>query len=221
MGKKLVIFGTGDMGKIARFYFDKDSDYEVLAFTTDKAYITEDSFDGLPLLAFEDIEKHYNPKDVSMYIAIGYSQMNKLRASKYFAAKEKGYSMATYISSKATVWTDDIGDNTFILEDNTLQPFVSIGSNVILWSGNHVGHDVVVEDHCFITSHVVLSGRVKVGAYSFIGVNSTVRDQVLIAPETFIAAGALIVANTVEKGVYKQDSKAVLSKVSSDQLRGN
>ena len=55
------------------------------------------------------------------------------------------------------------GDNCFILEDNTVQPFVRIGSNVTLWSGNHIGHDSTIGDHCFISSHVVVSGHVDIG----------------------------------------------------------
>ncbi len=33
-----------------------------------------------------------------------------------------------------------------LLEDNTIQPFVSIG-NVTLWSGNHIGHHSTIHDH--------------------------------------------------------------------------
>lgn len=216
--KKLIIFGLGDMGRVANFYFTNDSEYEVAAFTVNKDFLEDDNFEGLPVVAFEDIVEHYNPSDYDMYIAVGYKNLNKERAKLYDEAKAKGYKLATYVSSKATVWTKDIGENTFILEDNTIQPFVKIGNNVILWSGNHVGHDVVIKDHCFVTSHVVLSGRVELGEYCFMGVNSTVRDQVKIAEECLIAAGALIVKDTDAKGVYKMNSKAEKSNITSDKL---
>jgi UDP-3-O-[3-hydroxymyristoyl] glucosamine N-acyltransferase len=95
-----------------------------------------------------------------------------------------------------------VGRNCFILEDNTIQPFVKIGDNVTLWSGNHIGHDTIIEDHCFITSHVVISGFVHVHPYCFIGVNASLRHAINIAPRTLIGAGAVIMKSTVEDGVY-------------------
>ena len=129
--------------------------------------------------------------------------MNAIRAGKYNEAKNKGYELISYISSKATHWGDtEIGDNCFIFENQVIQPFVKIGNDVILWSGNHFGHNVVIGDHCFIASHVVVSGGVSIGAYSFIGVNATIRDDVTIGRECIIGAGALILNNTRDKEVY-------------------
>jgi UDP-3-O-[3-hydroxymyristoyl] glucosamine N-acyltransferase len=111
---------------------------------------------------------------------------------------------------------DPVGDNCFILEDNTIQPFVRIGSNITLWSGNHIGHDSTIEDHCFITSHVVVSGNCTVGAYSFIGVNATLRNSIRVAENSLIAAGAVVMQDTVEKGVYLPQRAKLISKTSDE-----
>ncbi len=192
MKKKIIIFGMGDFARLAHLYFNVDPAYEVTAFTVNQTYIQQDSFQSLPLVPFETVEKIYEPDKHQMFIAIGYSKLNKVRADFYQQAKNKGYQLATYISPHATVLTDQIGDNTFIFEDNTIQPFVSIGNNVILWSGNHIGHDSIIEDHCFISSHVVLAGWTIVGKYCFIGVNATIRDKVKIGEGCIIGAGSLI-----------------------------
>jgi sugar O-acyltransferase (sialic acid O-acetyltransferase NeuD family) len=151
-----------------------------------------------------------------MFVALSYTKMNQVRAEKFHAMKRLGYRLVSYVSSRCTWLTDHpIGDNCMILEDNTIQPFVKIGDNVILWSGNHVGHDSVIEDHCFITSHVVISGRVRVGAYSFLGVNSTLRDGIRIAPRTLVGGGAVIMKNTIESGVYVANRATKLSRSSN------
>lgn len=125
--------------------------------------------------------------------------------------------MASYVSSRCSFLTDEpVGENCFILEDNTIQPFVRIGDNVTLWSGNHVGHDSVIEDHCFITAHVVISGNVVVGHHSFIGVNATLRDSVRVAPRTLIGAGAVINADTEESGVYVPARSVKLDRTSDE-----
>jgi sugar O-acyltransferase (sialic acid O-acetyltransferase NeuD family) len=200
---KLIIFGTGDIARLAHFYFNSDSPYEVVAFTVDHQYKRGDQFLGLPLISFEEISTRYPHDSYSLFIAISYANLNRLRAEKYKRSKQLGYKMASYISSKCTFLTNrPIGDNCFILEDNTIQPFVSIGNNTTIWSGNHVGHDATIGDHCFISSHVVISGRVNIRPYCFIGVNATIRNGITIANDSLIGAGAVIMADTAQGAVY-------------------
>ena len=216
--KKVIIFGTGAFAEVAYFYLTEDSNYDVVGFTINKKFITEENFCGLPVIEFENIESKYSPTEFSMFIAIGYKNMNKIRANIFNESKQKGYQLISYINSKATVWKNlSIGENCFILENNVIQPFVKIGNDVILWSGNHIGHHSTISDHCFISSHVVISGFTKINSYSFLGVNSTIRDGVTIASECLIGAGALILKNTKKGGVYTSKDANLLS-VSSDKL---
>lgn len=214
--KKVVIFGTGDVGELAWFYFTHDSPFEVVAFSVDEKYITSPTFHDLPVVPFERIQDLFPPDKFSMFVALSYKDVNKNRAQKYFEAKEKGYELVTYICSRSVVWPGlDIGDNCFIFENQTIQPFAKIGNNVTMWSGNHIGHSSVIGDHCFVTSHVVVSGHVVIEPYCFLGVNSTIRDGITIARESVIGAGATIVKNTVEKGVYIGKAAELFQKDSS------
>lgn len=202
--KNVVIFSTGEMAEIAHFYFTHDSPYEVAAFTENENFIKEKELFGLPVIPFEEIEKSYPPDKFNMFVALSYRNLNRIRAERYAEAKRKGYELVSYVCTKSAYWGDtEIGDNCFIFENQTIQPFVKIGNNVIMWSGNHIGHHSVIGDHCFISSHVVISGHVRIGEYSFLGVNSTIRDGITIARECVIGAGTLILKDTVEKGVYK------------------
>jgi sugar O-acyltransferase (sialic acid O-acetyltransferase NeuD family) len=215
---RLILFGAGDIAKLAHHYFTRDSGHEVVGFTVDAAYVKEDSFLGLPLVAFEEVARRFPPGEHQMFVALSYARMNRARAEKCAQAKELGYALTSYVSSRCSFLTDHpVGENCFILEDNTIQPFVEIGNDVTLWSGNHIGHDSVIEDHCFITSHVVVSGHVRVGAYTFIGVNSTLRNSITIAPETLIGAGSIIMKNTRPKEVYVPKRTELFPKT-SDQI---
>lgn len=207
------------MAEIAHFYFTYDSDYEVFAFTVNESYLNSSHFLALPCIPFENIEEDYPPNEYDLFIAIGYSQLNAHRAQKYLEAKAKGYKLANYISSKATVWPKlDTQENCFILEDNTIQPFVKIGNNVTLWSGNHIGHHSQIGDNCFIASHVVISGEVKVGRNCFIGVNATFRNGISIGDHNVIGAGALIMNDTECNSVFVEEPTQV-SRVPSHRLR--
>ena len=201
--KKLVIFGTGDIAQLAHFYLSHDSSYEVSAFCADSAYIQSSRFLDLPLVPFEEIHTSHPPEGFDMFVTLSYSKLNETRAMKYEEAKSKGYDLISYVCSKSVIWPGvEVGDNCFIFENQTIQPFVKIGNNVTLWSGNHIGHHSTIGDHCFLTSHVVVSGHVDIGPYSFLGVNSTLRDGINLAARTVVGAGATIVKDTVEAGVY-------------------
>lgn len=200
---KVVIFGVLDTAELAHYYLEHDSDHDVVAFTVSRAYMETDTFKGLPVVPFEDMEKVYPPNAFSLFAPMTAKNMNQLREKIYLEGKSKGYSFITYISSKATVFNNEIGENCFILEDNTIQPFTKIGNNVVLWSGNHIGHHGEIKDHVFFTSHVVLSGHCFVESHCFFGVNATIRDYTHLAQGTLVAMGACITKqNTEAWGVY-------------------
>jgi sugar O-acyltransferase (sialic acid O-acetyltransferase NeuD family) len=193
MTREIVIFGTSDVAELADFYFTRDSNFVVAGFTVDDSYIKQPQFRGRPLVPFERSAELFPPDHYDMFVAIGYSAINALRAAKVAAARSYGYSLVSYISSRATLFPElEVKENCFILEDNTIQPFAKIGENVTIWSGNHIGHHSTIEDNVFIASHAVISGRVRVGQGSFIGVNVTLRDRVTIGTKCIIGAGALV-----------------------------
>ncbi|MCT4582604.1 MAG: acetyltransferase [Flavobacteriales bacterium] len=214
---KIVLFGTGDIAQLAKYYFDNDSEHEVIAFTVDRDYINSDEYEGLPLIPFDEVEKVYPPDAFKMFIALSYAKMNEIREQKYFLAKEKGYELVSYISSKCSYLSQfECGDNCFILEDNTIQPYVKIGKNVTLWSGNHIGHHSIIEDHNFVSSHVVISGHCVVESNCFLGVNATLAHKVRIASKTLLGAGAVIAKDTEELGIYVPPRSTQLSKKSDE-----
>lgn len=194
---KVVLVGTGDFARVAHVYFDADSPHEVVAFTVHERYVEAETFRGLPVVPFEEVERRYDPDGFGMFVAVGFSRVNRARRELYEACKEKGYRLVSFVSSRAFRAPEtQLGENCFVFEANVLQPFVRIGDDVILWSGNHVGHDVTIDDHCFVASHAVISGNVTIGHSCFVGVNATIRDGVTIAPECVIGAGALVMRDT-------------------------
>lgn len=201
--KKLIIIGAGETANLAYEYFTHDSEYEVVAFAVNKEYIKEKTFRDLPVVEFENVEKLYSPKEYSAFVAMAGEKLNRNRTKMYNETKQKGYKMASYVSSHAFVWRNvEIGENCFILEDNTLQPFTKVGNNVVMWSGNHLGHQSKVKDNCFITSHCVICGCSEIGESSYLGVNCSVADNVKIANDNFIAMGTIVNKSTKENGLY-------------------
>ena len=198
--RRAVIFGTGSFAEVVDFYLKHDSDYDVVGFTTTDA--EEEQFLDRPLVAFEDIERHFGSDDVEMFVAVGYRKLNQLRQQFCEAARAKGYRLLSYVCSKATTWGDTVlGDNVFVFEDNTIQPFVTIGDGSILWSGNHIGHHSTIGSYCFLTSHVVVSGLCTIGDRCFLGVNATISEATTIGNDAIIGPGALVQKPVTDKQV--------------------
>jgi sugar O-acyltransferase (sialic acid O-acetyltransferase NeuD family) len=204
MLKDVVIFGVKDFAELAHYYLTHDSGYNVVAFTVHKAYMPQESlFCGLPIVPFEELESHYPPSQFAFFAPMAPTKMNQLREQVYMEGKQRGYSFISYISSRCTNFATSIGENCFVLEDNTIQPFVRIGDNVVLWSGNHIGHHSTIGNHVMFTSHVVLSGHCQVGDYSLFGVNATIRDGLTIGQGTFVAMGTSVIKSTPEWSFIK------------------
>jgi len=194
--KKLVIVGAGEFAEIAYEYFTYDSCYEVAGFCVEEAYINVDTLCGLSVAPLENLEISFSPSEYDVFVAIPASDLNQTRTRLYKNIKDRGYKLATYISSSAFVWRNVIvGENCFIFENNTVQPFVEIGNNVVLWSGNHIGHRTVIKDNAFVSSHVVISGYCVIGESCFLGVNSTFNDGTSIASFSILASGSLVNKN--------------------------
>lgn len=202
--KKLVIVGDSAFAEIAHEYFTYDSDFEVVAFSVERAYLKQENKCGLPVVAFEDLENNYDPSEHYIYVATVYTQLNRLRTRLALTAKRRGYRLASYVSSRAFVWRNvELGEHCFIFEDNTVQPFVKICDNVVLWSGNHIGHHSTVQSNCFISSHVVISGFCNIGQNSFLGVNATLANNINIGKDNWIAPNVAIMKNTEDGAFYR------------------
>lgn len=205
-----MIVGDRVFAEVAHEYFTHDSDYEVVGFSVERAYLRGERFLGLPMVPFEGLGDAFDPADHSVHVAITYNGFNRVRARLTAEAARRGFPLASYVSSRAFVWRNvELGQHCFIFEDNTIQPFVRIGSNVVLWSGNHIGHHSRIGDNCFISSHVVISGGVEVGDNSFLGVNSTIVNNVEVGDDCWIGPNVTI-TKSIGAGSFYAPPKSTL-----------
>lgn len=199
---RVVIFGSGGIAEIVHVCMQQDSDLDVVGFVVDDDYWSDSKFRGLPLVRSTLVTDHFPPDECSMFVAMSYQGMNAVRRDKCSWARSLGYRLQSYVSTRATTVGDvKIGDNCLILENNTIQPFVSIGSNVVLWSGNHIGHHSTIGNDVFVSSHCVVSGNCTVGDRSFLGVNSTVQDGVRIGDACFVGPTSLVRSDLEDEAV--------------------
>ncbi|HEX3102197.1 MAG TPA: acetyltransferase [Pyrinomonadaceae bacterium] len=202
--RPLVIVGDSAFAEVALEYFDADSNYDVVAFSVEQSYLRRNELLGRPVVSFETLSDRYPPESHDVYVAIVYTQLNRLRSRLASAARSAGYRLASYVSSRASVWRNvQLGEHCFIFENNVVQPFVKIGNNVVLWSGNHIGHHSTIGNNVFVSSHVVISGFCQVGDNCFLGVNSSCANNVTVAKDCWIGPGVALVKDTKEGEIHR------------------
>lgn len=205
MKKDIVIFGTS---KIAEIIFDslrddKSTNLDPVAFCVDAEYYHEKEKFGLPVVKFEEVEKYYHPQNYDMVVAIGYHDMNGIRAEKCEQARRKGYHLATYVHSNVVVPASvSIGENCIILNDVSIGAFARIGNDVCIYSNAVVAHHVTVKDHVWITSGTVIGGNTIIGERCFLGINSTIAHNVEVGKYNFIGTNAVVTKSTEDDSVY-------------------
>jgi sugar O-acyltransferase (sialic acid O-acetyltransferase NeuD family) len=204
--RKLLILGTGTIAEIAAYYFLNDSPYDLVGFANaDGQKSKAKEFLDKPVWDWHGAIAQFPQDQVDFFVAIGYQKTNSVRQNRFEQIKELGYRCASYVSSRAMVFTDDIGENCFILENNVLQPCTKINNNVIMWSGNHLGHHSTVHENVFIASHAVISGKCTIGANSFLGVNCCLHDGVTIGEKSVVGAGAIVTESCEPRSVFNPD----------------
>jgi sugar O-acyltransferase (sialic acid O-acetyltransferase NeuD family) len=200
---KVILFGTGRGADVAFRFLTRDSHHTICGFCTDRKFLQTETFNGLPVVAFEDVERLYPPDQYQMFVLLGYQRMNALRTEKYLAAKAKGYSCISYVNSHFYRAEDlDLGENCFILDNQSISLDVKIGNNVVMWSSNHIGDLSRIGDHSWLASHVTVAAEVNVQPYCFLGIGATIGNKITLGRRTFAGAHTLVVSDTEENSVH-------------------
>jgi UDP-3-O-[3-hydroxymyristoyl] glucosamine N-acyltransferase len=192
-----------------------------VGFTVDAAYRTADTFRGLPLVAWERIEERFPPGEVQLLGPLSYRRLNDLRRERHSDGKARGYTFASFIHPASHIYTTDIGENCFILENNIIQPFVRIGMGVMMWSGNHIGHHAWIGDYCFLASQVGLGAGVRVGKGCFLAGKVGIESGVEIGDDCFLGTAAIAARNLPAQSVIRGHADTMAPFPSSRMKRLN
>lgn len=203
MGKqKCVVFGVNDFAVMVQDYMTRFSDIEVVAYTLNKEYITEEKIGDLPVVPFEDIVELYPPEKYSMIVTLGYRRMNDMRKKIFTEAKALGYRMENFIHPTVYRDTEDIGEGNIIFENATINSGAKIGNGNIIWNGCHVSHECTLGDFNFMAGASVLAGKVTLKNNCFMGLHCTVSGGVTCADYTLVGANGFLAHDSKPYGVY-------------------
>jgi sugar O-acyltransferase (sialic acid O-acetyltransferase NeuD family) len=200
--RKLLVFGVGASADVAAELFGRSEKYSVVGYTIDGVYVRSDSHQGLPVIPFEETFKKLPPEDCDIFVAVGYRNLNKLRADVSRRVEAAGYLCPTLIEDPSRFPPSSrLGKNCLVMAGANVHPFCSIGDDVFMWAGATLCHHSNVGSHGWLTAGSTISGNCKVGDHFFVGANATVVNDVVIGHSCFIGAGALVSSDLTSNSV--------------------
>jgi sugar O-acyltransferase (sialic acid O-acetyltransferase NeuD family) len=200
---QIVVFGAGKIADVFHTLVAAHSELSIAGFTCDRAYVTAPEVHGLPLVPFEEIETRFPPAAFGMFVAIGYHELNSVRAARCAQARDKGYRLVSLVSPRAHVPPNcSIGANCCVMDGAALQPYARLGDDVFVWNGAVVGHHATVGDHCWIASNCTISSTATIEPLCFLGVNAAIGHGVTVGARSIVGASTVITHSTAPGGVY-------------------
>lgn len=216
MKKKLIVFGTGKISEAVSYFFNRDSEFEIISYVVDDYFVNEEKFLGKPVIPLSEIEHIHSNKEVFVFVAIGYQGMNELRLSKVNYFREKGYRFANYVSPFVK-GNFIIGDNSIIMDGAVIQPCAQFGNNVFVWGGAMIGHHAQIKDNCWLTGGCLIGGITQLGENTFVGLGTIVGHEIIIGEKCMLGAGT-ITCKSLLTGTVLVERDTEAHRLNSDQF---
>jgi sugar O-acyltransferase (sialic acid O-acetyltransferase NeuD family) len=208
MSNKLIIFGISKYTELIEHYFTQYTDYRVCGYTVNRAYLTEESYNGKPVVAFEEVERHFPPEEYQAFIAVGLTDINRARKNLFLEFEAKGYGFPTFIHPQALVDpTAKVGRHCIVMEGVVIQAFCDVGDNIIFFPSCALTHHSVMESHSFMSTGVYVGGCSHIGEESFLGLGSIVNSSLTVGRSSFISAGSVISEDIPDNTMFLRNGK--------------
>jgi len=191
---KLLVLGFGgharSVGDVAL-----SAGYKTLLF------FDRDGREGESFAGFEVISRPRKLDDGWCYISG--AGVNSIRATQTFPAEFGFAEIVTLIAPTATIGRGaTIGPGTFVAHHAHVGPMAKVGWGCLINTGAIVEHECEIGDFAHISVNAVVAGRAKVGARTFCGAGSVVRDGKTVCADVTLGAGAVATSHIERPGIY-------------------
>lgn len=201
--KKVVLAGNSTMAELMYDYLKQDIRYEVVATTVSDEFLETGSVDEIRSVGLSRLIDVYKPNEVSIIMAVGYDNLNRVREKLFFQLKSLGYLIETYVHPDAKIYTTcSIGEGAIILPSAVVEPQVFVGANTVVWCNVSLAHHSTIAENCWIASGGIIAGKSTICRNTFLGVNATVVNGINVGEFNIIGAGALISKSTDANTVH-------------------
>lgn len=194
--QKIALYGAGGFAReVLILLEDLGLAARVSAFYESDDFWHERRIAGVPV---EPISR-FDPAQAEMVLAVGSPQgRRKMRES---LPAQTRYPTLVHPDAKVHRSTA-LGEGSIVCDGCIVTCDIRIGRHVNLDRMTTIGHDSCLGDFVTAAPAVVVSGNCDVGAGTYLGTNSCLREKISIPADSFIGMGAVVVASLAESGVY-------------------
>ncbi len=141
------------------------------------------------------VYKYCEAKDIyndDLEIVIGIGEPS-IREKLFYKIKNDGIKSATLIHPDVYIpSTTVIGKGTVIQYGCFISTNVIIGDCVLIQAMCAIGHDSKLEEGSIYSSFTCIAGGVKVGRYTYIGINTSVMELINIGDYSILGMGSVV-----------------------------
>jgi sugar O-acyltransferase (sialic acid O-acetyltransferase NeuD family) len=197
MADSLVIIGAGGHGKVVADIAIAMNKWRYILFLDDQVIGTTST--GVKVVGKLDQVPHFKDK-ADFVIAIG---DNAYRQKLQDDLETNSYSIAKLIHPNAVIGSSvAIGDGTVVTAGAVINNGARIGKGCIINTSSSIDHECVIDDYVHISPGVHLAGNVRIGKKCWLGIGSSVINNIGICNECIIGAGGVVIYEITEPGTY-------------------
>ena len=195
--EKLIIIGAGGHGKVCAEIAKDMNKWNDICFLDDSFPTAKKCLDFNIIGTTKDTRLF---SDADFFVAIG---DNEVRGKYIDSLTELGLTIVTLVHPTACVSSySTIGVGTSIHQFSVVNTDTKIGRGCIINTSTIIEHENIISDFVHISPNVSLGGQVKIGKYSWIGIGTTIKNNINIKEKILIGAGSLVIKDIVNKGIY-------------------
>lgn len=195
MNNNIVIIGASGHGKVISDIVKKSGDI-VKGFLDDNKSSMK-YFAGSPVLGqIKDYRKYL---ECEFVVAIGNPTIRKNITEEL---EDVRWYTAIHPSAEIADIEVIIEEGTVIMANAVINPGTKIGKHCIINSSAVVEHDNNIRDFAHISVGAKLAGTVSVGKSTWVGIGVSVSNNISICDDCIIGAGAVVVKDIKEPGIY-------------------
>jgi sugar O-acyltransferase (sialic acid O-acetyltransferase NeuD family) len=194
----LLIIGAGGHGKVVADAAETSGRWQNIVFI-DKRWPELESCAHWSVVA-QDAEDFPSDETLDFIVAIG---DNRTRARVFDQCVAAGLNPVSVIHPSATISKyAEIDLGSVVFAGAVINIGAKIGQCAIVNTGATIDHDCVIGHSVHISPGANLAGEVTVGDFSWMGIGASVKQCLTITADVVVGAGACVVSNIAEPGVY-------------------
>jgi sugar O-acyltransferase (sialic acid O-acetyltransferase NeuD family) len=187
----LILVAASGLAREVLSMLESIPQFSVVGILDDEPSLRGTSVRGNPILGPLDAVARYPEAQLLLCAGRGSARRHIFERLAALGVEDGRYATVTDPSA-AVSRTCSIGAGSILLAQSALTTDVRLGRHVVVMPNATLTHDNVLEDFATICAGVSLGGSVTIGAAAYIGMNASVRERVIVGPDSTVGMAACV-----------------------------